>query len=89
MINLKSHDNKEITGAQIRAARALIRWSAKDLARAAGVGVATVSRAETEDENPTVTTANLRAMQHALEAAGIQFIPENGGGVGLRFIKPA
>jgi hypothetical protein len=36
-----------------------------------------------------VTTANLRAMRHALESAGIEFIPENGGGVGLRFTKPA
>ena len=89
MINLKSHDTKEITGAQIRAARALIRWSAKDLARAAGVGVATVSRAEVEDGTPTVTTANMRAMRLALETAGIEFIPENGGGVGLRFVKPA
>lgn len=89
MINSKSHDKKEITGAQIRAARALIRWSAKDLAHAAGVGVATVSRAEAEDGNPTVTKANLRAMRHALETAGIEFIPENGGGVGLRFTKPA
>jgi hypothetical protein len=53
------------------------------------VGVATVSRAEVEDGNPTVTTANLRAMRYALEAAGIEFIAENGGGVGLRFIKPA
>ena len=89
MINLKSHDSKEITGAQIRAARALIRWSAKDLARAAGVGVATVSRAEGEDGNPTVTTANLMAMRHALEAAGVEFIPENGGGLGIRFKKPS
>ena len=88
MINLKSDDNKEITGAQIRAARALIRWSAKELARAASVGVATVSRAEVEDGYPTTTNANLRAMQVALEAAGIEFIPENGGGVGIRFRKP-
>ena len=85
VINLKSYDNNEITGAQIRAARALVRWSAKDLARAAGVGVATVSRAEVEDEHPTITIANLRAMQLALEAAGVEFIHGNGGGVGVRF----
>ncbi len=88
MSNLKSSDNNEITGAQIRAARALIRWSAKDLAHAANVGVATVSRAEVEDGRPPITTANLKAIQMSLEGAGIEFIPENGGGVGIRFRKP-
>lgn len=28
--------------------------------------------------------SNLAAIQHALEDAGIQFIPENGGGAGVR-----
>ncbi|MDE1993770.1 MAG: transcriptional regulator, partial [Rhizobiaceae bacterium] len=79
MINLKSRDDDEITGAQIRAARALLRWSAKDLANAAKVGVATVSRAEVENERPSLTTANLSAIQRALETAGIKFIPQNGG----------
>lgn len=69
----------------MRAARALIRWSAKDLANAAGVGVATVSRAEVEDGIPPITNANLTAIRLALEAAGIEFIPKNGGGVGVRF----
>lgn len=85
MIKLKSHDNKEITGSQIRAARALVRWSAKDLARGAGLGVATISRAEVEEGHTTLTTANLKAIQVALENAGIEFIPGNGGGVGVRF----
>ncbi|MDX0803421.1 transcriptional regulator [Sinorhizobium medicae] len=88
MINYKSNDANEITGAQVRAARALIRWSAKDLAKAAGIGVATVSRAEVEDGVPSITAANLRAVRLALEAAGIEFILENGGGVGVRFKKP-
>ena len=87
MINSKSDDAKEITGAQIRAARALIRWSAKELAKAAGIGVATVSRAEVEDGNTSLTSANLKAVRLALETAGIEFIPENGGGAGVRFKK--
>ncbi len=88
MINSKSDDYNEITGAQIRAARALIRWSAKDLAKAAGIGVATVSRAEIADGIPSLTNANLKAIRVALEASGIEFIRENGGGVGVRFEKP-
>ncbi|WP_246704018.1 helix-turn-helix domain-containing protein [Rhizobium sp. P38BS-XIX] len=87
MINSKSHEFNKITGTQLRAARAMIHWSAKDLAQAAGIGVATVSRAEVEDGVPSVTSANLKAMQLALEAAGIEFIPENGGGVGVRLKK--
>jgi transcriptional regulator with XRE-family HTH domain len=84
LINSKSDDVNKITGAQVRAARALIRWSAKDLAKAAGIGVATVSRAEVEDGIPSITSANLKAMQRALEAAGVEFISGNGGGVRVK-----
>ncbi|MDL2410918.1 transcriptional regulator [Rhizobium calliandrae] len=88
MINLKSHDTDKISGAQIRAARALLRWSAKELAKAAKLGVATVSRAEVEDDVPSITAANLSAIKIALERAGIEFVAENGGGAGVRFLKP-
>ena len=36
-----------------------------------------------------MTAANDLAMRHALEAAGIEFIDEDGGGVGVRLRKPA
>jgi hypothetical protein len=36
-----------------------------------------------------VTAANEAALRSALEAAGIEFIDENGGGAGVRFRKPA
>ncbi|QND68768.1 helix-turn-helix domain-containing protein [Mesorhizobium loti] len=78
---------KEITGVQIRAARASIRWSAEDLADAASVGVATVRRAEAADGVPPITIANRNAIRGALEKAGIEFIPENGGGAGVRLAK--
>ena len=78
-----------INGAQIRAARGLLRWSAEDLAAAAELGISTVRRAEAENGSPSITTANLRAIQFALEAGGVEFIPENGGGVGVRFARPS
>jgi transcriptional regulator with XRE-family HTH domain len=78
-----------VTGAQIRAARALVRWTAEDLATAASVGISTIRRAESEDGQPTITAANLRLIRFALESAGIEFIAENGGGAGVRFKKPA
>jgi transcriptional regulator with XRE-family HTH domain len=79
----------EITGAQIRAARALLRWTAEDLADAASVGLSTIRRAEADDGVPTVTSANLKLLRITLERAGISFIPTNGGGVGVRFTNVA
>ncbi|WP_370051108.1 transcriptional regulator [Sinorhizobium fredii] len=76
-----------ITGAQIRAARALVRWTAEELANTASVGLSTIRRAEADDGPPSVTAANLRLIRIALESAGIEFISENGDGVGVRFKK--
>ncbi len=80
---------KVITGAQIRAARGLVRWSADDLAAAAQIGISTVRRAEADNGSPPITIANLKAIQLALEGAGVEFIPENGGGAGVRFSEPS
>jgi hypothetical protein len=79
---------RKISSAQMRAARALIRWTAVDLARASKVGVATIRRAEVVDGEIPVTLANEAAIRHALENAGIDFIDDNGGGEGVRFRKP-
>jgi hypothetical protein len=78
---------KKISSAQMRAARALLRWSALDLATASKVGVATIRRVEVVDGEIPVTLANEAALRRALEAAGIEFIEENGGGEGVRFRK--
>jgi hypothetical protein len=51
------------------------------------VGVATIRRAELTDEATSLTAANDLAIRHALEAAGIEFIDENGGGPGVRLKK--
>lgn len=85
MINLKSDDINEITGAQIRAARAVLRWSARDLAAQASIGIATISRAEAEDGVPSTTPANLKAIRRAFEEMGIRFTEDPDGQVGLSF----
>jgi transcriptional regulator with XRE-family HTH domain len=82
---MRSDDFFAITGAQLRAGRALLRWSADDLAKKARIGVATVRRAEAQDDEITATVANTSAMRQALEDAGLEFIFENGGGAGIRF----
>ncbi len=76
-----------LTSAQLRAARALIRWSAEDLARHSAVGVTTIRRAELMESETSMTAANNQAVRRALEAAGVEFIDENGGGPGVRLAK--
>ncbi len=78
-----------LTSGQIRAGRALIRWTAEDLARASALAVTTIRRAELTQHKTSLTAANDLAIRHALEAAGIEFIGENGGGVGVRLREPA
>lgn len=75
---------KALTSGQIRAARALLRWRAQDLAHRSGVGVATIRRAELADSETSMTVPNDLAVRRALEAAGVEFIDGNGGGPGVR-----
>lgn len=75
-----------VTSAQIRAARGLLNWTVRDLAERSGVHRNTITRVETETTGPGYATA---AIQSALEAAGVEFIPENGGGAGVRLRKGA
>ena len=70
----------------MRAGRALLRWSAEDLAKRAKVGVATVRRAEATDGRLSITEANCEAIAQAL-AAGVIFVEENGEGPGVRLRK--
>src|SRR6478609_1223355 len=73
-----------ILGGQMRAARALLRWSAADLVRESGVSLATIHRAESVDGITAMTLANATAIRRALENAGVELIEENGGGLGAR-----
>lgn len=62
-------------------ARAGLGMSVRDLADRAQVSTNTVSRLEAGDE---LKPRTLEAIQLALEAAGVEFIAENGGGPGVR-----
>src|SRR5215510_7928809 len=75
---------KPLTSSQISAARALLRWRAEDLARKSAVGIATIRRAELTEETTSLTAANDLSLRRTLEAAGVVFIDENGGGPGVR-----
>ena len=69
---------------QCRMARAALGLGVRELAAAAKVSVDTVARFERGDE---LKERTIEALQRTLEAAGIEFIDENGGGPGVRLRK--
>ncbi|WP_245514557.1 helix-turn-helix domain-containing protein [Aquamicrobium defluvii] len=71
----------------IRAARALLQWDQKTLAEKSNVSVATIKRLEPQPGPLKANKVTIAALRHALEAAGIEFIPENGGGPGVRMAR--
>ncbi len=74
-----------ITSDQIRAARAMLRWSGKDLAEKTGLGFSTLMRLESLEGVPGTHAKTLETIEKTFEAEGIQFIgtPEDGPGVRL------
>jgi transcriptional regulator with XRE-family HTH domain len=72
---------------QLRAARGLLGWSQSELAARAGLSLPTVKRLE-GDFGPRVSDEAQVKLQKAIEAAGIEFLDENGAGFGVRFRKP-
>jgi len=74
-----------MTPAQCRAGRALIEWTQPNLAEAAGLGLSTV--VDFERARRSVSPEAIAAIRKALEAAGVEFIAENGGGPGVRLRK--
>jgi transcriptional regulator with XRE-family HTH domain len=71
-----------ITAGQCRAARGLLGWNQADLAEFAGIAVITVHQFEAGASQPRRSTVDV--VRRAFEAAGIEFIDENGGGPGVR-----
>jgi hypothetical protein len=80
-------EKPELTSFQIRAARAILGWTAEDLARESSVSLRTIRRAELTDVHTSMTAPNDLSVRRALEAAGVEFIDENGGGPGVRLQK--
>lgn len=77
-----------LTAEQLRAARALLRLEQRQLAEQAGVSLPTLKRLEGGSGPLKATYENVARLADTLEAAGVEFIPENGGGVGVRLAKP-
>lgn len=74
-----SNRKNGITGAQIRAARGLLRWSVLDLAKASGISRATIRRLEEADGLPSHADPALAPIERALCDSGVDFLfPETG-----------
>jgi DNA-binding XRE family transcriptional regulator len=77
---------KPVTSAQVRMARAALDWTVRDLAEATGLHRNTITNIEVG--RYAGDPATLATIAKVFAAAGVQFIDENGGGVGVRFKKP-
>jgi hypothetical protein len=83
----------ELTGAQVRMARAFLRWSVTELSKKANVGISTVQRIEAADDpavrddldwRAAARSESIQAIRQTLILAGITFLPDDGKGAGVR-----
>jgi transcriptional regulator with XRE-family HTH domain len=65
-------------------ARTALEMGVRELADAAKVSTNTITRFE---RGEPLRERTIDALQAALESTGVEFIPENGGGVGVRLRK--
>ncbi len=77
----------ERSAAQVRGARAMVRWSQQDLARESGVSLPTIKRMEAREGPIRGITDNVWKLQRTLETAGIEFTNGDAPGVRLRALS--
>jgi hypothetical protein len=85
---LNDSNNIMITAEQIRGARAMLRWPAKQLSERSGVSLPTVQRMEGARGLLRSTVASVLKVQNALEDAGVIFIDADEEGPGVRLKNP-
>jgi len=87
-VSIKMSKNDQLRGRQVTAARVLLGLAQSELASGANISVPTVRRMEACDDEISGLKNNIEAVRRVLEDKGIVFIPENGGGVGVRMRAP-
>lgn len=80
----KGGANGTLTGAQIRAARAILNWSVKEIADAAEVSVSTIRRMEEHDGVSNMRPDCIASVRRAFETAGVEFLSLPSGKPGVR-----
>ena len=73
-----------LTSDQIRAARALVRWSARELAEKADLSLPTIQRLEAAEGVPSTSVQTLMSIKAALEKVGVEFTDGEAPGVRLK-----
>lgn len=76
-----------ITAEQLRSARALIKMEQKELADLSGISAPTIRRLEAGSGILSTSAERMHKLQTLFEKNGVEFIPENGGGAGVRLKK--
>ncbi|MBJ6125873.1 GAF domain-containing protein [Microvirga splendida] len=71
-----------LTSEQIRAGRALLNWSVRELADASGISATTIKRIEAQGSD-IVRKASIDAIRRAMEGRGIEFTASADAKVGL------
>ncbi len=77
-------ERKPLSGAQIRASRAILNWSVERLARQSGVRPGTIRRLEEFDGQSSNDRAELERLEKTLSISGVEFLFSRGGKPGLR-----
>lgn len=78
---------QRISSEQMRAARGLLRWEQKDLARESKVSLPTITRLELTPGPIGGWERTAEAIRKAFEDAGVEFLEANGAGEGVRFMR--
>lgn len=80
-----------MTGEQIRAARALLGWTASELSKRSGISYPTVQRLDATQGDVGGRHTTIEALRTTLEGAGIQFLKldDVSGGIGVSIRKQA
>ena len=73
---------------QLKAARTLAQLNQQEVADKSGISVPTIKRMEAGDGPVRGNYDSVASVVAVLESAGIEFIPENGGGPGVRLKAP-
>ena len=78
-----------VTSAQIRAARALLNWTVRDLAEKSGVHRNTITRMETAEprDGGNATGYSIQIICKTLQDAGIVFTAEDGNCIGVKMVR--
>jgi transcriptional regulator with XRE-family HTH domain len=71
-------ERTRITSVQIRAARAMLNWSAWQLSERSGISQSSIHRAERAQGRPSMHEHSLAAIKAALERYGVEFLDDCG-----------